>query len=344
MSRPLDIQAGDSILVSRTDRLGDLILALPLVETLKMRYPECRLSVLASLYASPILENNPRIDRIVRVQNDQLAGNRRYRRELQQTIKRAGYKAAIVLYPERRICRLLYDAGTPNRIGTAGRFHSVFFNHHLYHSRKANKKHEVQYNLDFLKFFRGGQTVTRPVVYPLKKEITNAKRILRQVGINGDFVVLHPGSGGSADGWPLDSFFKLYAVLVKAGLDVVVSGSVREEQVYRKEPGGLDVDVKMIAGQTDLRTLMAILSLASVAVANSTGPLHLATAANSRVIGLYPRKKVMSPVRWGPIGDGHRVIQPSGPECDCLPEECRCMATIGVERVADEVIAICKGA
>ena len=52
MTQPFEIQPGDRILVSRTDRMGDLILALPLAETLKARYPQCRVDVLSSLYAS----------------------------------------------------------------------------------------------------------------------------------------------------------------------------------------------------------------------------------------------------------------------------------------------------
>jgi len=340
MTGPLDIQQGDHILVSRTDRLGDLILALPLAETLKIRYPECRISVLASLYASPVLENNDRIDGIVRVQNDQLVNNRRYKRELLQTIVRGGYRAVVVLYPERRISRMLYDAGIPNRIGTAGRFHSAFFNYRLYHSRKENKKHELEYNLDFLKFFQAGSTVATPVVCLLDREISNAKRILRETGIGADFVVLHPGSGGSADSWPLEHFFRLYAILADSDLDVIISGSAEEAETYGQLMEVSGEPVKTITGQTDVRTLAAVLSLASVVVANSTGPLHLAAAVGTRVVGLYPRKNVMSPVRWGPIGEGHRVVQPSSPECDCPPRECRCMSTITADRVAEEVMAI----
>ncbi len=37
MNKPIDINPGDHILVSRSDRLGDLVLALPFVETLKVR-------------------------------------------------------------------------------------------------------------------------------------------------------------------------------------------------------------------------------------------------------------------------------------------------------------------
>ena len=51
MSKIIDIKDGDSILVSRTDRLGDLVLALPFIESLKSRYPNSKIDVIASLYA-----------------------------------------------------------------------------------------------------------------------------------------------------------------------------------------------------------------------------------------------------------------------------------------------------
>ena len=46
MTRKVQISPGDRILISRTDRLGDLILALPLVQTLKARFPDGRIDVL----------------------------------------------------------------------------------------------------------------------------------------------------------------------------------------------------------------------------------------------------------------------------------------------------------
>jgi lipopolysaccharide heptosyltransferase II len=334
MNAALDLHPGDRILVSRTDRLGDLVLALPLVETLKARYPDCPIDVMASLYASPILENNDRIDGIVRVQNDQLASSRHYRKDLEQKVKKAGYKTAIVLYPERHISRLLYRVGLPNRLGTAGRFHSVFFTHRLLHSRKANKKHEYQYNLDFLTYFRDGTTVHQPQVIPTAKELKNADRILRTCGIEGPFIVIHPGSGGSAERWPMNQFIELAAKLEEGGYHAVVTGSKQEGEVAREIMAALGVTVPEIAGQTDLRTMAAVLSKASTVVANSTGPLHLAVAVGTDVVGLYPGKKIMSPVRWGPVGEGHQVIQPDTDPCKCPPGRCRCMETITVDRVA----------
>ncbi len=340
MSKIIDLKPGDRILISRSDRLGDLILALPFVETMKARYPECRIEVMASLYASPILEYNDNIDHIFRVQNDQLAIDKPYKKDLLRRLSQRGYRAVVALYPERRICQLFHRAGIDIRIGTAGRFHSVFFSHHLFHSRKSNLKHEYQYNLDFLKFFRAGPTIREPHVCLQQKEIDFAHRILKKAGIESSFVVLHPGSGGSAERWSIQRFIHLYQALTEAGLSVVVSGSESEKATIDEISSRLDIRMKNIMGETDLRTLAAVLSLATVVVANSTGPLHVAAAVDTPVVGLYPGKAVMSPRRWGPLGVNHRVLQPSAVECHCPPKQCHCMETISVQQVAQQVISL----
>jgi ADP-heptose:LPS heptosyltransferase len=202
-------------------------------------------------------------------------------------------------------------------------------------------KHECEYNLDFLEFFKDGDVISRPTVYPVEKDLRNARRILREAGIGEPFVVLHPGSGGSADRWPLEKFILLCSVLKGAGLEVVISGSSDEGELIDHVCEKMNLSVTHIAGETDLRTLAAVLSLARTVVANSTGPLHLAVAVDTKVVGLYPGKRIMSPVRWGPLGNGHKVIQPPGSDDDQAPPDHRVrMDTIPVDKVADEVVAV----
>jgi lipopolysaccharide heptosyltransferase II len=336
----IELNDGDRVLISRTDRLGDLVLALPFVETMKRRYPKCSIEVLASLYASPILENNPHVDKIMRVQNDMLRKDNLYKKDLLHKIKLGNYKVAIVLFPERRISQLFHKANIPVRVGTAGRFHSLFFNVHLLHSRKSNKKHESDYNLDFLAFFKNGSIVYKPRVYLLEKEIKNAKRILSEAGVESPFVVLHPGSGGSAECWPMKQFIELYAALSAAGVNAVVSGSEDEGEACDKMAKTRGITITKITGRTDLRTLAAVLSLSDVVVSNSTGPLHLATALGTQVVGLYPSKTIMSPRRWGPLGDNDIVLLPETEECECPPNQCTCMESISVESVFEAVTSL----
>ncbi len=344
MTARLLIPSGSRLLISRTDRIGDLIMAIPLAESIKLRHPDCEVHVMGSLYASPVLENNPNIDGIVRVQHDQLVGNGRYRVELQGKVQRAGFQLVVVLYPEPHVCRLLYRAGVPIRIGTSRRFHSLYFNQYIHHSRKTNRLHESEYNLDFLRFFGDGPTVTMPRVCLTEKERLNAERILTSKGITGDFVVVHPGSGGSADSWPLDHFLKLVEEMSQGGMPVLLSGSITEAPVIQKMIDGMNIKAASIAGETDLRTLAAVLARARLVVSNSTGPLHLAAAVGTRVVGLYPNKRVMSPVRWGPLGANHIVLQPSGSVCRCPEKRCECMRSMSVSVVANTVRNVLGGA
>lgn len=338
--KQLEISDGDRILISRTDRLGDLILALPFIDTFKNSYPDCKVDVLSSLYASPILENKESINKIVKVQNDQLLTNKLYEKDLLQRVKKENYKAVIVLFPERHISKLFFKANIPIRIGTAGRFHSVFFTHLVMHSRKKNIKHESIYNLDFMKFFKKGKVVRNPVIKLREKELKSAREILNLARVKNKFVLLHPGSGGSADGWSFRNFLRLYQLLEKEKISLVITGSQDEGNQIDLINKEMNLDINKITGETDLRTLAAVLSMADVVVANSTGPLHLATAVGTKVIGLYPRKNAMSPVRWGPLGEGNKVVQPDNDGCTCPPKKCQCMELIDPKSVSQEILKL----
>ena len=335
MVRRIQIAPGDKLLISRTDRLGDLILALPLVQTLKARYPSTRMEVLTSDYAAPILKYHPAVDGVMTVNHALLASNREYRAELTRALASAGYKAVIVLYPEKNICRIFWRAGIPLRIGTAGRFHSIYFNRRLFHRRNPSTRHESGYNLDFLKFFEDGESSPIPEIHIAGEEKSRAAQFLQSQGIGTDFVVIHPGSGGSAHKWPLDNFLRLYDYMVKSGIEAVITGSKEEGAEIIALARRMNITIKEITSKTDLRMLAAVLARARATVANSTGPLHLAAAVGTRVVGLYPRNKIMSPVRWGPLGKGHLVLQP--------PEKGQKMDSITVEQVAESMRILARG-
>jgi heptosyltransferase-3 len=329
MARKIVLKTGDRILISRTDRLGDLILAIPLIETMQSRYPLNPIDVLTSDYAAPILSNTKYVDKAVTVDNDRLQNDKEYQMEFLQKIKESDYRAALVLFPDKQMSRLLYEAGIPYRVGTGRRFHSIYFNYHIFHSRKANKKHESEYNLDFLRFFRSGVLFKIPKLELKNRELDEAQKMLSLDDIRDKFIVLHPGSGGSAHRWPLEQFVELYDLLTKKGYVVLITGSKDEEIQIKKAAESYGIKVNSFAGRTDLLTLAAMLSMASVVVANSTGPLHLAAAVGTDVVGIYPTEHAMSPVRWGPLKVGRLIVQ---------PYKGSAIETITVEEVAAAVL------
>ena len=98
-------------------------------------------------------------------------------------------------------------------------------------------------------------------------------------------VVLHPGNHGSANGWSVDRFQALGHRLTQAGCVVAVTGTEAE----RKALGSWlsESDVVDLVGKLDMPGLLGVLAHAKLCVASSTGPLHLASAFGTPVVGLY---------------------------------------------------------
>jgi len=93
-----------------------------------------------------------------------------------------------------------------------------------------------------------------------------------------------------------------------------------------------------LVGKLSVKELAALFRRADLFVSNSTGPLHLAAAVGTPVVGLYPQATAMSQQRWGPYARNKRVFTPAMPiTCEkCARrtgDPCLCMASISVEEV-----------
>jgi heptosyltransferase-1 len=110
-----------------------------------------------------------------------------------------------------------------------------------------------------------------------------------------DRIVLLPGAGRPEKLWPVERFRELAKRLGKRAVAVWGPG---EEELARSI--GCDV-----APKTSLRELASILHHAQGVIGADTGPLHLAAALGTRVVGLYGPT---NPRRNGPYGQLERTI------------------------------------
>ncbi|HWR89317.1 MAG TPA: glycosyltransferase family 9 protein, partial [Dissulfurispiraceae bacterium] len=91
---------------------------------------------------------------------------------------------------------------------------------------------------------------------------------------------------------------------------------------------------------TDLRELICLIRGARYAVSNDSGPMHIAAAVGKPVIAVFGPT---NPVRTGPYGAGHRVVQAEMPCVPCYKKTCRhlrCMEAVSVEQVYDAVKSV----
>jgi lipopolysaccharide heptosyltransferase II len=339
-----------NILVVRTDRLGDVILTLPLLPLIHRCYPGARVSMLLSHYTGEIVEGNPYADALLWY--DDGTGHPVSFRRMVGLIRKERFDAVIVVHPTLRLAWMMTLAGIPIRVGSGYRYYSVLFNRRVYEHRKDARRHELEYNIQLLA--RIGCTVPEKLEEPdygisIPPEAVRSVLEMRRsagVGMTKPFVVIHPGSGGSAREWPLESFARLAENLQsQKNVEIIITGARQDDARAGELHQRLGGRVASFAGRLDLKELAALVQSASLFVSNSTGPLHLAVAVGTPVLGFYPQITAMSPQRWGPYGGRSRTLVPDKPvDCaDCAGSggrACACMASISVEKAYESACAL----
>ena len=62
---PINFTSAASVLVIRTDRLGDVVLSTPVYKSIKKSFPHLRVSVIVNRSNMSILTDNPNVDEII---------------------------------------------------------------------------------------------------------------------------------------------------------------------------------------------------------------------------------------------------------------------------------------
>jgi lipopolysaccharide heptosyltransferase I len=100
-------------------------------------------------------------------------------------------------------------------------------------------------------------------------------------------IVLNPGAGWPNKQWAPERFGQLAAAIrQRHGLTSIVTWGPGEESLARAVVDASDGAAE-IAPQTSLAVLMTLLRGAAVVVSGDTGPIHLAAAAGTPVVGIY---------------------------------------------------------
>lgn len=337
----MEYSSQPNILIVRTDRIGDVLLTLPLIDAVKKNEPSAKVAMLVQEYTRSLVETHPQLSATLTIDTK---GKKKSFFSLVQEIRSHRFTAALVAYPRFRIAAALWCARVPVRIGTGYRWYSFLFNRKVYEHRKYATKHEAEYNLSLLRplGYMPPQEV-RLILHLTEEEKEKGRMLRRSIGI-GDgerVVVLHPGSGGSARDWKKERFAELASELSRQALQVVITGTEKERTLVEevvKLSGGT---ARPFISTHTLREFAAFLQTVNIVVANSTGPLHIAAAVGCAVVGFYPPVAVMSPTRWGPLTERKALFVPDPQQCSlCRGKKCRgneCMDQIQVQDVVRAV-------
>jgi heptosyltransferase III len=327
----MSLQGNRKILINRTDKLGDVILTLPLIAEVSRIFPDSKIHFLVRRYVKELIENYPPIDNLIFI--DDFKSNS----DFISYLKKEDYNIVINVFPRFNLAYSFFRAGIKCRIGTGYRWYSFLFNKKLYEHRKYAEKHESEYNIDLLGLITDRARYNRNFFFSYTDYNKNKlfdKFKSNGININEDYIIVHPGSKGSAKDWSVDNF-KLY---IKKFLEkflntkVVLTGIQVEEnvlnEIYYSVPDESKHRVINLCGKLNLKELIIFIDNSKLFISNSTGPIHIAGALNKNIIGLYPNRVPMTETRWKPLSDNAVILKPQNPNGD--------MSEIKVENVISE--------
>lgn len=322
-----DLKGSDDLrlLVTRTDKIGDVILTLPLINEIKRLLPGCSITFLISRRLEDLIAGYRDVDEIIYIED--FRGS-----EFLTYLKSKKFDVAVSAFPRYELARTFFIAGIPHRAGSAYRWYSFLFNRRIKEHRKHSVKHESDYNLGLLRFLTDNIAFEKKFYFSYtSEEFEVLRNLLSEKGfdINSDYIIIHPGSKGSAHDLPAEKFGEITERFLEEFSDcrIAVTGSEIERDLAEGIANGKE-RVFNAAGLLTLRQLMILIDKSKLFISNSTGPIHIAGALNKNIIGFYPNSAPMNPERWKPLGENSVVMCPQSGDN---------MSGINIESVVGEI-------
>ena len=289
------------ILVIRLDLLGDLVLSLPAIHALKQTYPRARVTVLALPYAAGLLELAPEVDEVLsydvnRVRRPADVFRPKYWRELfalVRQLRRARYDLCLSLHGQFA-CVMAWLSRCPRRYGYAAEAYPFLLTDTLPGGRYDVRQHEVLYGLKLAELAGAASRLggaPAPKLSVPQAEQRRMRHLLAEWEIRPDslLVVIHPGaSNGSAKRWLPEYWAQLASRLHRdLGAAVVLSGTPGEAGIVGQVVSACSFKPVILAGQTTIPQLGALLKRADLLLSSDSGPAHMAAALGTPQVTIF---------------------------------------------------------
>lgn len=289
-------------LLVRLGSLGDVIHALPAASALRDAFPGARIDWLVEPQWRRLLEGNPDLTEIISLEKKSAAG-------LVTTIRKlraANYACAVDFQGLYKSALPAFASGAPRRIGFPSTYAREGFVSFLYTDRiNPRGAHKVDHNLTLAEAAGADARPSSPR-FPLTPRPEDEKQVTQELARNNlaDFYVLNPGGGWRSKCWPPERYGELHHRLaVQHGWRAVISFGPGEEKLAQELISAAE-SRPPIAIPLGLGPLMALLQRAKFVVSADTGPLHLASALGTPVVGLYGPT---DPARNGPYAGPNQI-------------------------------------
>jgi heptosyltransferase-2 len=340
-----DIRQFERIAVLQTAFLGDVALALHLIETIKMLNGSSKRYFITTPAAAPIAECAQSVDEVIaydkRNKHKGLSGIKLIAGELKDR------GVDLILTPHRSLRSTLtsFLSGAFS-VGFEKNAFSLFYKKRVPYRKHL---HEIERNLLLLRPFgvnyRDFSNV-RASVSISDHHLEDLKRIIELKDISQQkTVALAPGSVWETKKWTTAGFIELGKLLIEEGCNVIILGGPADEEVCREVAA--KIDCMNLCGRTSIPQTLAILEKCNLLVTNDSAPTHFAGLMKCPTITIFG--PTVPEFGFAPRGEFDQVVQDENLKCrpcaihgtrTCPIKTHECMKNISGEMVFERALSI----
>lgn len=326
--------APSRILIIRFGALGDIVLTSPATRALHRQYPEARIAMAVKRMYAPLAGLLPGVDEVLALDTlDRLIAQVRAR----------GFDTVIDLHANLR-SRILTRFSGARRVIRYRKRHVARMSMVYARRLPIPHRHTVDLYLDALAALgiRAGERQPGLTVTPSARRAIRDR--LRACGIEDDHPVigLAPGASSPAKRWPASRFAAL-ANRYAADHRILLIGGPQDHPATAAVARAMTAPAVDWTAALDLDLLPAAIARCRLLVSNDTGPMHVASAVNTPVIGLFgpthPR------LGFSPLGP-HAVALSLNAPCSpcslhgnkpCWKKNRACLMDLSVDQVSTRI-------
>jgi heptosyltransferase III len=331
------------ILMVHQRRLGDIVMATPVIRLIRKTYPESRIAFVCEANYSSVAALIPEIDETITLPD--LAGLWPVawwrRRAFGLARRKEGYDLAVDMRCSRDTAVVTRLSGAAVRVGRPWKDHVTAYTHLAEPGEMPADMHMRDFLLLTARAAgcatEGEDVTPRLEVNAAGKE--SAKKRAEALTGGKPYAVFQVGSTRGYKCWPLERFAALADKLAaEHGLAVLVHAGPGEGEIAAAATAGARTRPAVYESR-DIAELAGVLAGAKVVIGNDSGPMHVAAAVGAPVVVFFA---VESPARWGPVGT--RAIALRSPRAE-EPKAVRetLMADITVAQASEAAAGLLAG-
>jgi lipopolysaccharide heptosyltransferase II len=294
------------VLIIQTAFIGDVILATPLIESLKGFDPGMEVDFLLRKGNEGLFEGHPKVSQVlVWDKSNKFSSLFKTIRE----IRKSKYDLVLNLQRFFSTGLITFLSGSQRNMGFTQNPFSFFYDQKFPFSTKK-MQHEVDRNLELLSSFPEILLKRAPRIYPSDQHKARAIELTK----GERFISISPASIWFTKQVPEDVWKGLLEVLPD-DLKVIFLGGIQDWVIAERISRGFEDKSVNLCGKTSFLESAAILELSLLNYSNDSAPLHLSSSVNAPSVAVYC--STLPEFGFGPLSTFSRIFEV--PDLNCRP-------------------------